>query len=162
MTEEDIRKLEVKYSETKIQHICVTWFRETFPNVGPLLFAEQADAPGSIVLRGALMVARIASIFTALRKYEGAIAGVADLILLFPRGGKSSLCIEMKTPHVKGKRAGTQSDEQKEWQALVEKYGSVYVVCHGLIEFINSICYYLKADPQPYINNVLRNYYKLI
>ena len=34
MTEEDIRKLEVKYSETKIQHICVTWFRETFPNVG--------------------------------------------------------------------------------------------------------------------------------
>ena len=39
MTEEDIRKLEVKYSETKIQHICVTWFRETFPNVGPLLFA---------------------------------------------------------------------------------------------------------------------------
>ena len=24
MTEEDIRKLEVKYSETKIQHICVT------------------------------------------------------------------------------------------------------------------------------------------
>ena len=32
MTEEDIRKLEVKYSETKIQHICVTWFRETFPN----------------------------------------------------------------------------------------------------------------------------------
>ena len=39
MTEEDIRKLEVKYSETKIQHICVTWFRETFPNVGALLFA---------------------------------------------------------------------------------------------------------------------------
>lgn len=37
MTEEDIRKLEVKYSETKIQHICVTWFRETFPNVGSTL-----------------------------------------------------------------------------------------------------------------------------
>lgn len=35
--------------------------------------SEQADAPGSIVLRGALMVARIASIFTALRKYEGAM-----------------------------------------------------------------------------------------
>ena len=149
MTEEDIRKLEVKYSETKIQHICVTWFRETFPNVGPLLFA---------IPNGGIRTKKSG----AMRKYEGAIAGVADLILLFPRSGKSSLCIEMKTPHVKGKRAGTQSDEQKEWQALVEKYGSVYVVCHGLIEFINSVCYYLKADPQPYINNVLRNYYKLI
>ena len=149
MTEEDIRKLEVKYSETKIQHICVTWFRETFPNVGPFLFA---------IPNGGVRTKKSG----AMRKYEGAIAGVADLILLFPRGGKSSLCIEMKTPRVKGKRAGTQSDEQKEWQALVEKYGSVYVVCHGLIEFINSVCGYLKADPQPYINNVLRNYYKLI
>lgn len=34
---------------------------------------EQSDAPGSIVLRGGLIVARIASIFTALRKTEGAM-----------------------------------------------------------------------------------------
>lgn len=33
--------------------------------------SEQADAPGSIVLRAALMVVRIASILTALRKCEG-------------------------------------------------------------------------------------------
>ena len=46
MTEEDIRKMEVKYSETKIQHICVTWFRETFPNVGPLLFAPGRSRQG--------------------------------------------------------------------------------------------------------------------
>lgn len=46
MTEEDIRKMEVKYSETKIQHICVTWFRETFPNVGPLSLLYQTTASG--------------------------------------------------------------------------------------------------------------------
>lgn len=46
--------------------------------------SEQADAPGSIVLRGALMVARIASIFTALRKYEGLNAD--EGIHLYRRG----------------------------------------------------------------------------
>ena len=149
MTEEDIKKLEIEYSETKIQHICVQWFRNTFPKVSGLLFASP---------NGGIRTKKSGS----MRKYEGAIAGVADLILLFPRGGKSSLCIEMKTPYVKGKRAGTQSDAQKEWQVLVEKYGSEYVVCHGLIEFIKKVCNYLRADPQPYINDVLRNYYKLI
>ena len=149
MTEEDIKKLEAKYSETKIQHICVEWFRNTFPNVAGLLFAIPNG--GTRTKKSGFM-----------RKYEGAIAGVADLILLFPRGGKCSLCIEMKTPRIKGKGGGIQSSSQKEWQGLVEKYGSEYVVCHGLIEFINSVCNYLRADPQPYINDVLRNYYKLI
>lgn len=52
MTEEDIRKLEVKYSETKIQHICVTWFRETFPNVGlySLLYQTAASEQRKAVL----------------------------------------------------------------------------------------------------------------
>ena len=35
--------------------------------------SEQADAPGSIILRGALIVARIATVLTALRKAEGAM-----------------------------------------------------------------------------------------
>ena len=34
---------------------------------------EQADAPGSIVLRSALMVARIATILTGIRKFEGSM-----------------------------------------------------------------------------------------
>lgn len=82
MTEEDIRKLEVKYSETKIQHICVTWFRETFPNVGSLLFA---------IPNGGVRTKKSG----AMRKYEGAIAGVADLILLFQQSlhrDESSTC----------------------------------------------------------------------
>ena len=93
MTEEDIKKLEAKYSETKIQHICVEWFRNTFPNVAGLLFAIPNG--GTRTKKSGFM-----------RKYEGAIAGVADLILLFPRGGKCSLCIEMKTPRKKERAAG--------------------------------------------------------
>ena len=39
MTEQEIIKSEQGYSESKIQHICVNWFRQTFPHVGNLLFA---------------------------------------------------------------------------------------------------------------------------
>lgn len=149
MTEEDIKKLEVRYSESKIQHTCVEWFRNTFPDLSGLLFA---------IPNGGMRTKKSG----AMCKYEGAIAGVADLILLFPRGGKCSLCIEMKTPPSKGKRAGEQSAKQKEWQKLVENNGSIYIVCHGIIEFIECVCFYLHADPQPYKANVLRNYFRLI
>lgn len=149
MTEEDIRKQEMKYSETKIQHTCVEWFRSAFPKVANLLFA---------IPNGGLRTPKSG----AMRKYEGAIAGVSDLILLFPRGGKCSLCIEMKTPRVKGKSAGKQSSAQTDWQELVESHGSVYVVCRGLIEFIECVCAYLRADPRPYKADVLRNYFRLL
>ena len=91
-------------------------------------------------------------------KYEGAVSGVADLVLLFPCGGKSSLCIEMKVPKRKGSSAGTQSPQQKAWQALVEQYGSVYEVCHGIIEFVTAVCTYLRVDPHPFTQRVLDTY----
>lgn len=90
--------------------------------------------------------------------YEGQVRGVSDLILLFPSGGKASLCIEMKVPERRNSRAGIQSDEQVQWQALVERFGSSYVVCHGLIEFINAVCTYLQISPQKYITEALNKY----
>ena len=36
MTEKEILEVERGYSESKIQHICVSWFRQTFPEVGNL------------------------------------------------------------------------------------------------------------------------------
>lgn len=145
MTEREITELEQRYSESKIQHICVNWFRQTFPHVGNLLFAVP-NGGWRGVRAGAQMV------------YEGQVKGVADLILLYPSGGKSSLCLEMKVPKKKGSSAGTQKPAQKEWQALVEKYGSIYVVCHGLIEFINAVCAYLQIDSKKYIAEALCNY----
>ena len=146
MTEQELLTIESGYRESKIQHICVCWFRDTFPNVGNLLFAvPNGGWRGSRA--GAMMV------------YEGQVKGVADLILLYPSGGKSSLCIEMKVPKRKrGRPAGVQSEEQEKWQELVENYGSTYVVCHGLIEFIKATCDYLKISPQRYITEALSKY----
>lgn len=145
MTEEEINKSEQKYSESKIQHICVSWFRRTFPHVGNLLFSVP-NGGWRGAKSGYMMV------------YEGQVKGVADLILLYPSGGKSSLCLEMKVPKRKGSSAGSQSAEQKAWQSLVETHGSVYVVCHGLMEFIKAVCAYLQINPQKYIAEALNKY----
>lgn len=146
MTEKELLIIEEAYKESKIQHICVCWFRETFPHVGNLLFAIP-NGGWRGARAGAMMV------------YEGQVKGVADLILLYPSGGKSSLCIEMKVPkRKKGRSAGTQSDEQVAWQELVETYGSTYVVCHGLIEFITAVCAYLQINSERYITEALSKY----
>lgn len=145
MTEKEILEQEQRYSESKIQHICVNWFRKTFPHVADLLFAVP-NGGWRGAKAGATMV------------YEGQVKGVADLILLFPKGGKSSLCIEMKIPKSKDRSAGTQKPYQKAWQKLVEEHGSTYVVCHGLVEFVKAVCAYLQTDPQRYINKALNLY----
>lgn len=145
MTENELLEIEKGYSESKIQHICVSWFRQTFPHVGNLLFAVPNGG-----WRGAKAGVTM--------KYEGQVNGVADLILLYPSGGKSSLCIEMKVPKRKGSQAGKQSDEQINWQKLVEQYGSTYKICRGLIEFIKEICSYLHINHQKYIDEALNKY----
>lgn len=145
MTEEEIIELEKTYSESKIQHICVCWFRNTFPHVANLLFA---------VPNGGYRTPKTG----AQMQYEGAVSGVSDLILLYPSVGKASLCLETKVPKRKGSSAGTQSKNQKAWQLLVEQYGSTYAVYHGLLEFVRIVCAYLNANPQPYINRILKTY----
>ncbi|MBQ7204632.1 MAG: VRR-NUC domain-containing protein [Muribaculaceae bacterium] len=145
MTQDEILQIERTYSESKIQHTCVCWFRQTFPNVADLLFA---------VPNGGRRDGRTG----AMMKYEGAVSGVADLILLHPCGGKATLCIEMKVPKRKGSSAGKQSEQQREWQRLVEAHGSVYEVCHGIIEFVTAVCLYLHIDPGRHIERVLDTY----
>lgn len=145
MTTDEISILEQSYSESKIQHTCVCWFRKTFPAVENLLFAVPNGG-----WRGARAGAQMV--------YEGQVKGVADLILLYPCGGRASLCIEMKVPKRKGSSAGSQSKEQKLWQATVEKYGSTYSVCHGFVEFITTVCTYLKLDTDKHIAEAINNY----
>lgn len=145
MTREEIGSMEQGYSESKIQHICVNWFRRTFPHAGKLLFAVPNGG-----WRGARAGAQMV--------YEGQVKGVADLILLYPSGGKASLCIEMKVPGHKGSRAGTQSAAQKEWQQLVEHNGSAYVVCHGLMEFVEAVCSYLGMEPARRVIEAINKY----
>ena len=95
-----------------------------FPNLDKLIFAVPNGGKRDKVT-GAKM------------KYEGVKRGVADLILLVPKKGFASLCIEMKVPK------GRQSQEQKEWQREAEKYRNKYVVCHSLEEFMDEVKRYL-------------------
>lgn len=111
-------------SESQLQHACLMWFRAQYPSLSLLLFA---------VPNGGKRDARTG----AQMKYEGAVAGVADLILLVPKKGYASLCIEMKTPK------GVQSEHQRTWQRAAGKYGNRYVVCRSLEEFMNEVNAYL-------------------
>ena len=62
-------------------------------------------------------------------KDEGALSGVADLILLVPKKGYASLCIEMKKP------GGRVSDSQKAFKTAAEGFLNKYVVCYSVEEF---------------------------
>jgi hypothetical protein len=68
------------------------------------------------------------------------VAGVADLILLVPSRGYSSLCIEMKT----GSKSSRQSDNQKLWQVAAEKAGNKYVICRNFPDFEHEIKDYIN------------------
>ena len=111
-------------SESQIQHNCITWFRMQYPALARMLFAIPNGGK-----RDAVTGARM--------KYEGAISGVADLILLLPKKGKASLCIEMKKPK------GKQSDSQREWQREAERYNNKYVIRYSLEDFMNEVNAYL-------------------
>lgn len=71
-------------------------------------------------------------------KRQGVKRGVADVILLIPKKGFASLCIEFKT------KTGRQSDEQKEFQMQAEKCGSKYVIVRSVKEAIEKVGEYLK------------------
>lgn len=112
-------------SESQIQKECVAWFRHEFPTIEPLFFAVPNGGARNV--------------WTAkIMKDEGVRAGVADLILLVPKGGYASLCVEMKTPK------GVQSDSQREFERLVTQMRSKYVICRSLEDFQKAIKDYLK------------------
>ena len=113
-----------KQSESQIQRAAVRWFRIVHRDIEPLFFS---------VPNGGYRCATTARIMKA----EGQRAGVADLILLLPRQGYGALCIEMKT------RKGRQSDEQKRFQEMCERYGSKYVICRSFEDFQREIRDYL-------------------
>ena len=112
-------------SERQIQIQCVSWFRLRYPDVSKVFFSVPNGG------------ARNAWTAKNLRD-EGALSGVADLILLVPRHGYACLCIEMK------KTGGRQSDSQKTFQEAVGAFKGKYVVCYSLEEFQAVVVDYLE------------------
>ena len=117
-------KQKPSHIESEMQRSCKKWFDLQYPKLSRLLFA---------VPNGGARNSREAAIMKA----EGVTAGVADMILLIPRHGYGSLCIEFKT------REGHQSDSQRHWQADAEANGNKYVVIRSVEQFVNEIKKYL-------------------
>lgn len=114
----------MRHLESTMQKNCITWFRLQYPEYSLVLFSVPNGG-------------RRDKITASILKAEGAVAGVSDVILLLPRHGYSSLCIEFKT------KDGRQSKSQKEWQKAIEDAGSKYVVIRSFDEFRKEIDNYL-------------------
>lgn len=71
-------------------------------------------------------------------KMQGVKSGVADVLLLIPRGGYNCLCMEFKTS------TGTQSPEQKEFQQQIVEAGGKYVIVRSAAAAIEEMKIYLK------------------
>lgn len=114
--------------EMKIQAECVKIAWNEFPETRYCLFhvANEIDRPDSNPMLGAM------------RRAEGIVRGVSDLILMLPRKGFHALCIEMKT------ETGYQSSFQKDWQKIVESNGYKYVVCRSVEQFRDILTEYLR------------------
>lgn len=98
--------------EHNIQVACVRWFRLQFREY--VIYAVPNGGQ-----RNAVVAAKL--------KEEGAMAGVADLVIVAPN---RHLYIEMKSPK------GKQSPKQVEFQSRVQAMGHAYHVCHSLDEFM--------------------------
>lgn len=70
-------------------------------------------------------------------KRQGVTSGIADVILLIPKNGYCSLCIEFKTS------TGRQSNEQKEFQRQAEACRSKYVIVRSVKQGIEEIKKYI-------------------
>ena len=103
-------------TERQIQIQCVGWFRQRYPEASRVFFSVPNGGA-----RNAWTAKNL--------KDEGALSGVADLILLLPRHGYAALCIEMK------KIGGRQSDSQKVFEQACKEYKVKYVMCYSLEEF---------------------------
>lgn len=111
--------------EHRLQVACVQWFRYQYPKHAHNLFAVPNGGKRDKVTAAKL-------------KAEGALAGVADLILLMPNNQYHALCIEMKTC------TGRQADTQRKWQKLIEQDGYKYVICRSIDEFILEVSDYIN------------------
>lgn len=114
--------------EMRLQAECFKEAWNTYPETRKLLFhvANELEMAGDNGRLGAI------------RRAEGIVRGVSDLVLLIPRGGYHGLMIEMKTLD------GYQRKEQKEWQSLVEAQGYRYEVVRTKDAFMALLGEYLN------------------
>jgi hypothetical protein len=116
----------MNHAESRLQSACVTWFRLQYPHYASHLFAIGNGVPNN-VRQGVI------------RKREGAVKGVADLMLMVPSGNLHGIFIEMKTPE------GKLSADQKAFQTRATDAGYVYCICRSLEQFMAVMRVYLAV-----------------
>lgn len=126
-TPEQPKKRRHSQPEMKLQAECFRMAWNDFPITRKLLFhvENELNFAGDNSIRGAI------------RRSEGIVKGVSDLILLIPRRDWHGLMIELKTED------GRQSLAQKEWQSLVEAQGYRYEIIRTLDDFRSLLWDYL-------------------
>ena len=119
------QKVKPTQHESNLQKQCVKWFKLCYPDL--ILFSVPNG--GS---RNKIEAKRL--------QEEGVLAGVSDLILLYPNKDYHALCIEMKY----GKNG--QSENQKIFERKVKEFGYKYVVTDSFDKFREIIFEYLKKQ----------------
>ena len=120
----------MRQEEHRIQCAIVKWFYYAYPQYrGGLFFAVPNGGHRNIQTARSL-------------KAEGVTSGVSDLLLLVPKREYHGLCVEVKTP------AGRQSDNQKNWQRIIEAQGYRYEIVRSLDEFAELVRWYLNEPPK--------------
>lgn len=122
MMESTKKRKKPRHIESDIQVACVSWFRMAYPEY--LCFSVPNG--GS---RNAIEAANL--------KREGALAGVADLIVVIQ--GKV-IFIEMKASK------GRQSQNQLDFEKKVTRLGFDYYICRSLRDFISIIENIIKTN----------------
>ena len=120
----------MRQEEHRIQCAIVKWFYYAYPAYrGGCLFAVPNGGHRNIQTARNL-------------KAEGVTSGVSDLLLLVPKREYHGLCVEVKTP------VGRQSDNQKNWQRIIEAQGYRYEIVRSLDEFAELVRWYLNEPPR--------------
>ncbi len=117
-------------SESRLQQQCVKWWQywSRASSIDHRFLVSVPNGGNRDARTGAML------------KKEGAIAGVADLILFCPWGKKLPLFIEMKLPN------GRQSESQVHFERMVSDAGYTYIICRSFPEFEKSVNEYLYHD----------------
>lgn len=116
----------VKHEESDIQSEFFAQVRLVFPKLPEKLLFAVPNGGSRHKIEAANM------------KRQGVRRGVADVILLIPKKGFASLCLEFKT------KTGKQSDEQKEFQRQAELCKSKYVIVRSVMQAIEEMRQYLQ------------------
>lgn len=120
----------MRQEEHRIQCAIFKWFYYAYPAYrGGCLFAVPNGGHRNIQTARSL-------------KAEGVTSGVSDLLLLVPKREYHGLCVEVKTP------VGRQSENQKNWQRIIEAQGYRYEIVRSLDEFAELVRWYLNEPPR--------------